>query len=88
MHKQNSLLSSTIATITSLTKSVSQAFESVGEIQLSKSVDLNQLAKWTAEKGAMLTQATKLAINLKNDEYLLNTLRRRLAQRTTPVILQ
>jgi len=75
MCKRNSLLSSTIVTITYSTKSVhvSQAFESVGEIQLPKYLGLNQLAKRTAKKGAMLP--TKLAVDLKNDaenKYLLN----------------
>ena len=67
MSKRNGLLSRAIATITSSTQIVSLAFESVGEIQLPKSLGLNQLAKRTAKKGAMLTQATKLAIDLKND---------------------
>ena len=42
-------------------------YESVGEIQLLKSLGLNQLAKRTTEKGALLTQATKLAVDLKNN---------------------
>jgi len=50
---------------------------------MTKSLGLNQLAKRTMEKGAMLTQATKLAIDLKQDvenRYLLSALRRRLSQ--------
>ena len=82
--KRNSLLCNIIASITSSTTKVSQAFENVGELQLSKSLGLSQLAKQTVEKGAMLTQVTKLAIDLKQyveNKYLLNGLRRRLAQR-------
>ena len=81
--KRNSLLCNTIAKISLFTSKVSQAFKNV-ELQLSKLLGLNQLAKQTLEKGALLTEATKLAIDLKKDvecKYLLNALRRRLSQR-------
>jgi len=81
--KRNSLLCNTFASITLSTTKLSKIFENINEIQLCKSLGPNQLAKRTMEKGALFTQATKLAIDLKQDvenKYLLSALRRKLSQ--------
>lgn len=81
--KHDTKLTSQINAVDEVTRKVAHAFKEVGALKLPHTLVVEQLAARAVHKIALLTEATKQAISLKNlvsDRQLLNGLRRRLSQ--------